>query len=59
MKRNVLVFAGLLFPAFAIGAPHLYGDVQAGVTSCGMVLDGAPKVVMPVVAGGSCSGWWR
>jgi hypothetical protein len=49
MKLRFLI--PLLMIPSAYAAPHLYGNVEPGVTSCGMVLDGAPKVVMPVVAG--------
>lgn len=50
MKRFIalLTFA---CAASAQAAPHLYGTVQDGVTHCGVVIDGAPKVTVPVIQG--------
>jgi len=48
VKKYLLALA---FPAVVHAAPFVYADVQPTVTSCGVVFDGAPKVVVPAVAG--------
>lgn len=37
----------LMFSPLAISAPFVIGDVISSVTACGVILDGAPKVVVP------------
>ena len=47
MKRLLLLLA--LLPGYAVAAPFVVGDVVAGVSQCGVVIDGQPKVMVPAV----------
>jgi hypothetical protein len=51
MKKLIAVLPFIFAASAQAQAPHLYGNVEDSVTHCGMVLDGAPKVTAPVVAG--------
>lgn len=48
MKRLMLVLAFVCAP---VHAASVVGDVVAGVTSCGVVLDGGAKTTVPAIAG--------
>lgn len=48
--RSLLVFFVALFSTSVTAAPFVVADVISGVASCGVVLDGGPKVVVPAAS---------
>jgi hypothetical protein len=50
-KMRLPVLGLLALFALPVHAASVVGDVVAGVTSCGVVLDGGPKTTIPAVAG--------